>query len=120
MPALLEIIPRCNIGQSGSYSKPPNLYVKGGQQISKLTRVERLRAHAETQAELAKRRDSVATTILKLQLQKLEKNERFELKQLMSQMKQVRAEESAKREMLKMGSVTFLPIEIRGARRKSN
>ena len=118
MPALLEIIPKYSYNvQSKSSSNVPKLNMSGGHRISKQTRVERLRAHAETQEVLAKRRESMATLELELQRRALEKNERFELQQLMQQMKQVRAEENATRPVLKRDPLAFLAHPVQGARR---
>ena len=94
--------------------------MSGGYRISKQTRIERLPAHAETQEVLAKRRESMATLELELQRRALEKNERFELQQLMQQIKQVLAEENATRPALKRDPLAFLAHPIRGARRKTN
>ena len=64
----------------------------GGRRIGKQTRVERLKAHEEAQAEANERLESVTEQEIATQHRMLAADERFALRQLVSQMKQVRGE----------------------------
>lgn len=88
---LLEIRPKCR--HSTESALPINSSnATGGRRGWKATRVERLRAHAETQELLARRRGLVATQELELRQRLLAEHERVVLRQLVQQIKQVNGE----------------------------
>lgn len=63
-----------------------------GRRIAKQTRVERLRAHEETRAEVEERLESIAAQEIAQQHRLLAADERIALRQLVRQMKKLRGE----------------------------
>ena len=66
--------------------------ITGGRRIARQTRVERLKAHEEAQAEAKERLESMTEQEIATQHRMLAADERFALRQLVRQMKQVRGE----------------------------
>lgn len=85
----MEISPnaRFNPDSKATSSKP-----KSGRRIAKQTRVEKLRAHEEAQAEAEERLEALTEQEIAAQQRLLDADQRVALRQLVRQMKQVRVE----------------------------